>query len=80
MAPDNEMADAATFVQYLQKTIEDAESRRAVVASGSCGGTLLTVLCQNHPETFSGAIASTPPVEGLLDGSTDPIDTTGTSE
>ena len=66
------MADAATFVEYLQKTIKGAESSKAIVASGSYGGFLATVFRQNHPEAFFGAIASAPPIEGLIDDSSDP--------
>jgi pimeloyl-ACP methyl ester carboxylesterase len=66
------MADAATFVEYLRKTFKGAENSKAIVASGSYGGFLATVFRQNYPNVFYGAIASAPPIEGLLDNASDP--------
>ncbi|KAJ9610426.1 hypothetical protein H2200_005203 [Cladophialophora chaetospira] len=62
---DNVMADSANFVNYLKKSISGASNSKAIVYSGSYGGFLCTVLRQNHPEAFYGAIASAPPAAGI---------------
>ena len=65
---ENVMADSVALVNHIQTTVPGASQAAVFVASGSYGGFLATIFRQNHPETFTGALASAPPLRGFVGG------------
>ncbi|KAI0172953.1 peptidase S28 [Hypoxylon sp. FL1284] len=66
---DNVMADAASFVGHLKKTVKGAADSKAILGSGSYGGFLAAAFRLNHPEAFFGALASAGPVKSFSNSS-----------
>jgi len=65
---ENVMDDAVALIDHIRTTIPNATQAPAFVASGSYGGFLATMFRQNHAETFTGALASAPPLRGFVGG------------
>ena len=59
---DNVMDDAVNFVTSLRRNTTGSDKAPVFAASGSYGGFLMTMFRQNRPDTFTGVIASAPPL------------------
>ena len=73
LTPENVMLDSVRFVEWVKSTLPGANDSKVIVQGASYGATLSTLLRQNYPNTFWGAISSAPALRALNPPLDDPV-------